>query len=92
LRHTYALFDRTGHYPPLEEPERFDQSFLAWVHGPESSSGPAGTKGEQVQMNLFGAALGGVAQTEAGAHTEPSLRRCRNSTGDLETLADRPGD
>jgi proline iminopeptidase len=31
-RNTYALFDRSGHIPPLEEPERFDQTLLAWVH------------------------------------------------------------
>ena len=30
-RHTYSLFDRSGHYPPLEEPERFDQTLLAWM-------------------------------------------------------------
>jgi proline iminopeptidase len=30
-RHTYALFERSGHTPPLEEPEQFDQTLLAWV-------------------------------------------------------------
>lgn len=35
-RHTYALFEQSGHTPPLEEPERFDQTLLAWVHGLES--------------------------------------------------------
>jgi proline iminopeptidase len=35
-RHTYALFDRSGHTPPIEEPEQFDQTLLAWVHGLES--------------------------------------------------------
>jgi proline iminopeptidase len=38
-RHTYALFERSSHTPPLEEPERFDQTLLAWVHGLETSSG-----------------------------------------------------
>lgn len=32
-RHTYILFERSGHTPPLEEPERFDQTLLAWLHG-----------------------------------------------------------
>jgi proline iminopeptidase len=32
-RHTYVLFERSGHTPPLEEPERFNQTLLAWVHG-----------------------------------------------------------
>lgn len=31
-RHTYVLFERSGHTPPLEEPERFDQTLLAWLH------------------------------------------------------------
>jgi pimeloyl-ACP methyl ester carboxylesterase len=26
------LFQQSGHTPPLEEPERFDQTLLAWVH------------------------------------------------------------
>jgi proline iminopeptidase len=30
-RHTYALFERSAHSPPLEEPEQFDQTLLAWV-------------------------------------------------------------
>jgi pimeloyl-ACP methyl ester carboxylesterase len=38
-RHTYALFDKSGHFPPLEEPERFDQTLLAWVHGLDSPGG-----------------------------------------------------
>jgi proline iminopeptidase len=38
-RHTYALFDRSGHFPSLEEPERFDRAFLNWVQGLEPSSG-----------------------------------------------------
>jgi proline iminopeptidase len=38
-RHTYALFDQSGHYPPLEEPERFDQTLLAWVHGLDEPGG-----------------------------------------------------
>ena len=32
-RHTYALFERSGHHPPLEEPERFDETLLAWING-----------------------------------------------------------
>jgi len=38
-RHTYALFDRSGHYPPLEEPQRFEQKLFGWVHGLDSSGG-----------------------------------------------------
>jgi proline iminopeptidase len=38
-RHTYALFDRSGHYPPLEERRRFDQTLFEWVHGLETSGG-----------------------------------------------------
>ena len=38
-RHTYALFEKSGHFPSLEEPHRFDQTLLAWVHSLESSSG-----------------------------------------------------
>ena len=37
-RHTYALFERSAHTPPLEEPERFNQTLIAWVHGLASSS------------------------------------------------------
>jgi len=37
--HTYVLFDRSAHFPPLEEPQRFDQALLTWVHGLEGSSG-----------------------------------------------------
>lgn len=36
--HTYALFERSGHTPPLEEPERFDQTLLEWVRGLSHSS------------------------------------------------------
>lgn len=32
-RHAFVLFERSGHTPPLEEPERFDQTLLAWVRG-----------------------------------------------------------
>jgi len=32
-RHTYVLFDRSGHFPSFEEPERFDQTLLAWADG-----------------------------------------------------------
>jgi proline iminopeptidase len=38
-RHTYALFEKSGHFPPLEEPERFDQTLLAWIHGLDSPGG-----------------------------------------------------
>jgi proline iminopeptidase len=34
--HTFALFDRSGHYPPLEEPKEFDQALLTWVQGLQS--------------------------------------------------------
>jgi proline iminopeptidase len=30
-RHTYALFERSAHSPPLEEPEPFDQALLTWM-------------------------------------------------------------
>jgi proline iminopeptidase len=30
-RHTFALFDKSSHIPPLEEPDRFDQALLAWI-------------------------------------------------------------
>jgi proline iminopeptidase len=30
-RHTFALFEKSGHTPPLEEPERFDRTLLAWL-------------------------------------------------------------
>ena len=38
-RNTYALFERSGHTPPFEEPERFDQTLLAWVRDLEPASG-----------------------------------------------------
>jgi proline iminopeptidase len=31
--HTYTLFQRSGHYPPLEEPQLFDDALLAWIRG-----------------------------------------------------------
>ena len=31
-RHTYARFDRSGHYASLEEPEKFDQTLVDWAH------------------------------------------------------------
>ena len=31
--HTFALFDRSGHTPQLEEPNRFDETLLAWLRG-----------------------------------------------------------
>jgi proline iminopeptidase len=37
--HAYARFDRSWHTPPLEEPERFDQTLLAWVRGFQSPGG-----------------------------------------------------
>jgi proline iminopeptidase len=37
-RHTYVLFERSGHTPPLEEPERFDETLLEWVRSLASSS------------------------------------------------------
>jgi proline iminopeptidase len=30
-RHRYVRFESSGHFPPLEEPERFDQTLLAWI-------------------------------------------------------------
>jgi len=38
-RHTYALFERSGHFPSFEEPDRFDQTLLAWVHGLDTPDG-----------------------------------------------------
>jgi proline iminopeptidase len=38
-RHSYALFEKSGHFPPFEEPERFDQTLLEWVHGTETLGG-----------------------------------------------------
>jgi proline iminopeptidase len=38
-QHSYTLFDKSGHFPSLEEPERFDQTLLAWVHGLDSPGG-----------------------------------------------------
>lgn len=29
--HTYVLFDESGHFPSVEEPERFDQTLLEWI-------------------------------------------------------------
>jgi proline iminopeptidase len=37
-RHTYVLFERSGHTPPFEEPDRFDDTLLTWANGIESSS------------------------------------------------------
>jgi proline iminopeptidase len=37
-RHTYVLFERSGHTPPLEEPDAFDQALLAWLHGLDTST------------------------------------------------------
>jgi len=31
--HAFALFDRSGHTPQLEEPNRFDETLLAWLRG-----------------------------------------------------------
>jgi proline iminopeptidase len=30
-RHTFALLEKSSHNPPLEEPDRFDQTVLAWI-------------------------------------------------------------
>jgi proline iminopeptidase len=38
-RHSYTLFERSAHTPPLEEAERFDQTLLSWAEGLDSSSG-----------------------------------------------------
>jgi pimeloyl-ACP methyl ester carboxylesterase len=32
-RHTFALIEKSAHTPPIEEPERFDQTLLAWLNG-----------------------------------------------------------
>jgi len=32
-RHTFALLQRSGHTPPLEEPPGFDEQLLAWIGG-----------------------------------------------------------
>jgi proline iminopeptidase len=34
-RQTFALFERSGHFPPLEEPELFDHTIRAWIDGLE---------------------------------------------------------
>jgi proline iminopeptidase len=49
-RHTYVLFERSGHTPPLEEPERFDETLLAWIRGLAS---PAPAE-DRFRENLFG--------------------------------------
>lgn len=38
-RHTFSLFEQSGHTPPLEEQERFDQTLLAWMRGLERLGG-----------------------------------------------------
>ena len=30
-RHTFALFDKSGHFPPLEEPAEVDETITAWI-------------------------------------------------------------
>jgi proline iminopeptidase len=30
-RHTFVLFERSGHMPQFEEPERFNEALLAWI-------------------------------------------------------------
>jgi proline iminopeptidase len=30
-RHTFALFEKSAHNPPLEEPDHFDETVLAWI-------------------------------------------------------------
>ena len=37
-RDTFVLFERSGHTPPLEEPERFNRTLLEWVRGLARSS------------------------------------------------------
>ena len=37
-RHTYVLFERSGHTPQFEEPDRFDDMLLTWSNGIESST------------------------------------------------------
>lgn len=37
-RHTFVIFERSGHTPPLEEPQRFDRTLLEWVRGLASPS------------------------------------------------------
>jgi proline iminopeptidase len=37
-QHSYALFERSGHTPQLEEAERFDQTLLDWMRGLASST------------------------------------------------------
>jgi proline iminopeptidase len=32
-KHTYVLFEASAHFPPLEEPQRFDQTLLTWADG-----------------------------------------------------------
>lgn len=38
-RHAYALLEKSGHAPSFEEPELFDHTLLAWVHGLDGSGG-----------------------------------------------------
>jgi proline iminopeptidase len=38
--HTYALFEHSGHTPPLEEPDEFDQTLLEWIQGLQLSPAP----------------------------------------------------
>jgi proline iminopeptidase len=37
-RHTFVLFERSGHMPSLEEPKRFNEELLAWIGGLARSS------------------------------------------------------
>jgi proline iminopeptidase len=37
-RHTFVLFERSGHMPSLEESERFNEELLAWIGGLARSS------------------------------------------------------
>jgi proline iminopeptidase len=30
-RHTFALFDKSGHFPPLEEPAAVDETIVSWI-------------------------------------------------------------
>lgn len=38
-RHSYALLDKSGHIPSLDEPQLFDQTLLAWIRGLDSPGG-----------------------------------------------------
>jgi hypothetical protein len=37
-QHTFVLFDKSGHFVPIEEPERFDQALIEWGARPLRSA------------------------------------------------------